>query len=96
MKRAVSPSQAMQRVRVGMVGLAAVVLLIGLASALFNAASREQPVVAPPRVEEVANVADPSNAAAATPAAEDNEPLAQLGVAPSATETSRVPAEQPQ
>ncbi|MDF2494967.1 hypothetical protein [Sphingomonas sp.] len=93
MKRAVPPSQAMQRVRVGMVGLAAVVLLIGLASALFNAASREQPVVAAPRVEEVANTTSPANVAAPAVPDDDNEPLAQLGVAPSATETGRAPAE---
>ncbi|MGJ3629790.1 hypothetical protein AB5I41_28620 [Sphingomonas sp. MMS24-JH45] len=35
-----------QRARVGLVGLAAVVLLIGLASAILSAVNREQPVTA--------------------------------------------------
>ncbi|ONF97267.1 hypothetical protein [Sphingomonas jeddahensis] len=77
----------MQRVRVGMVGLAAVVLLIGLASALFSAASREQPVAAAgaPRAEKTTNSTAANSVA---PVSEDNEPLAKLGVAPSATETA--------
>ena len=96
MKPVASTSQAMQRVRVGMVGLAAVVLLIGLASALFSAASREQPVAAAgaPPAEEVANMTAANSAA---PVSEANEPLAKLGVAPSATETAPpLPAPQQQ
>lgn len=95
MKSVAPSSQAMQRVRVGMVGLAAVILLIGLASAIFSAANREQPIAAPgaPRAEEVANM---TAANAASPADPDNEPLAQLGVAPSAAESPQpTPAPNP-
>lgn len=60
-----------------MVGLAVVILLIGLASAMFSAANREG-----------AAVTGPANATASAPSgnATDpaNEPLAELGVAPSA------------
>jgi hypothetical protein len=77
--------QTIQRVKVGMVGLAAVILLIGLASAIFSAADRERTVavggsnVAAAKV--VANAADPAN-----------EPLAELGVAPSADVNTSAPA----
>lgn len=94
MKPAASSTQIMQRVRVGMVGLAAVILLIGLASALFSAANREAPIEAAgaPNAAEVANMV----AANATAAAEaENEPLAQLGVAPSTSEASPAPEESP-
>ena len=37
-------AQAIQRVRVGMTGLAMVVVLIGVASAIFTSANRERPV----------------------------------------------------
>lgn len=60
-----------------MVGLAAVILLIGLASAIFSAANRERPAASNASsvaaVKLAANTADPAN-----------EPLAELGVAPSA------------
>lgn len=82
-----STSQTMQRVKVGMSGLAAVVLLIGLASAIFSAASRERPVDVPgaANIDVVATVM-PANGAA--PADATNEPLAELGVAPSATNSA--------
>ena len=53
------PAQTMQRVKVGVIGLAAVMLLIGLASAIFGSASRERPVsaVGAPKAEVVANMA---------------------------------------
>lgn len=75
-------SQSMQRVRVAMTGLAAVVVFIGLASALFNSAANEPPVTAigAARPEVVANMTDTAVANASS-----NEPLAELGVAPSAT-----------
>lgn len=38
--------QSMQRVRVGLTGLATVLLLIGVASAIFSSADEEAPVVA--------------------------------------------------
>lgn len=91
MKSSASQTQAMQRVKVGLVGLAAVVLLIGLASVIFSAANREKPVVAAgaPQAEAVANMTAAGNAAAA--ADTTNEPLADLGVAPSAKEATPVP-----
>jgi hypothetical protein len=80
MKPAQEPTQTMHRVRVGMIGLALVVLLIGLASAIFSVANREEPVAATgaPNAETVANMASLDNGAA-----DVAEPLAELGVAPS-------------
>ncbi len=73
----------MQRVKVGMIGLAAVMLLIGVAGIVFNAASREPPVVAAgaSKPDVVANLAVANGTARADVA---NEPLAELGVAPGA------------
>lgn len=83
MKSVAPQSQRMQRVKVGMVGLAAVILLIGLASALFSTVSREDPLVAAgaPKAEAVANMTVVNTTLPADPT---NEPLAELGVAPSA------------
>lgn len=83
--------QAMQRLKVGLIGLAAVLLLIGLASAVFNAVNRERPVVGiggaqSGRVAEMANTTEPAAA---------NEPLAELGVAPPATVEPTNQATQP-
>lgn len=74
--------QARQRIRVGMIGLAAVVLLIGLASAIFSTVNRERPVVAAgaAKPEVVANMAVPGTMPTAQTT---NEPLAELGVTPS-------------
>ena len=79
----------MQRVKVGMIGLAAVVLLIGIASAIFSAVNREQPiaVAGAPKADTVANLT-----IANTTADPANEPLAELGVAPGASETNSAPA----
>lgn len=87
--KAVAPlSQRMQRVKVGMVGLAAVVLLIGLASAIFSAANRERPIATAgaPKADAVANMTVMNTTLPADPT---NEPLAELGVAPGASETPR-------
>ena len=62
----------MQRARVGLIGLAAVILLIGLASIVMRAVSRERPVT-------VAGAVSPSTAAPAE-LANSSEPLADLGV----------------
>ncbi|OQW72579.1 MAG: hypothetical protein BVN32_14875 [Proteobacteria bacterium ST_bin14] len=83
MKNVSEPSHSIQRVKVGMTGLAFVMLLIGLASAIFSSASRE-PVPATaangPKPELIANLAAiPLNATEP-----EKEPLAELGVAPSA------------
>lgn len=70
----------MQRVRVGMTGLASVLLLIALANAVFSSASRAPAeAVGASKAATVANLADTviANATIAS------EPLAELGVAPS-------------
>jgi hypothetical protein len=76
------PSQSGQRVKVGMIGLAAVILLIGLASAIIGSATRERPVltVGAAQADVVANMAV-SNSVVAD---RTGEPLAEMGVAPSA------------
>ncbi|MFZ5749176.1 MAG: hypothetical protein ACOY45_16140 [Pseudomonadota bacterium] len=78
-------AQAMQRVRVGMTGLALVIVLIGLASAIFTSANRDEPVAAVggSKADVVANMTaeDEGN----TVAAKSDEPLAELGAAPSTT-----------
>lgn len=72
--------QTMQRVRVGMTGLASVALLIALASAIFSSVSDEAPVRADgaPKPDVVANLTAANQAATEA----SNEPLAELGVAP--------------
>lgn len=81
--------QSRQRVRVGMVGLAAVILLIGVASAIFSTVDRERPVAAAgaARPDVVANMSAPAAGPAVQPT---NEPLAELGVAPSTANTAAV------
>ena len=77
----------MQRVRVGMTGLAMVLVLIGLATAIFSSANRDEPVTAvgAPKASVVANIiVEPVNL---TIEKEKDEPLAELGVAPSASST---------
>lgn len=77
------PAQTSQRVRVGMIGLAAVLLLIGLAAAIFSTASKERPfiVAGGARPDVVANMAAGNNALpTVTPT---NEPLVELGITPS-------------
>ena len=82
MKRRSDPSQSMQRVKVGMIGLAVVVLLIGLASAIIGSATRDRPGMALGASQAVvANMAMANQAVAA-------EPLAELGVAPMAGNTA--------
>ena len=78
-------SQALQRVKVGITGLAAVILLIGLASAIMRTATRQ--------TSEAGAHAAPMNAAANMAdgnSADDpaGEPLAELGVAPSTSNAS--------
>jgi hypothetical protein len=77
--------QTSQRIKVGMIGLAAVLLLIGLAAAVFSTANREKPitVAGSARPDVVANlVATNQNAPVTGPT---NAPLTELGVAPSIT-----------
>lgn len=70
-------TQTMQRVKVGMTGLAVVLLLIGLASVVFNAANRNTPGAGALANSEIASNAALGNRADA------NEPLTELGVSPS-------------
>ncbi len=67
----------MQRVRIGITGLAVVFLIVLLAAAVvgFHAKDRSAPA---------ANTAEAANAAEAAPA----DPLAELGVAPGGTASS--------
>lgn len=76
-------AQATQRMRVGMIGLAAVLLLIGLAAAIFATATHERQVsaVGAANADVVANMVSGNSADAALVA---REPLAVLGVAPGA------------
>jgi cobalamin synthase len=78
-------SQAMQRVRVGMIGLAAVILLIGLASAIFSSVNRERAVP-------VGAVTGTGNVALASNAALPSEPLSELGAAPATDVNAAAPA----
>lgn len=66
-----------------MIGLAAVLLLIGLAAAIFSTASKEQPflVIGGAHPDVVANMAAGNSVLPADMAT--NEPLHELGVAPS-------------
>lgn len=83
--------QTMQRVKVGVIGLAAVLLLIGLAATVFSIVSRERPntAIGAPKADVAANLA---SANSSTPGdAATSEPLAELGVAPAASPTPAKP-----
>lgn len=80
----------MQRVKVGMIGLAAVVLLIALASAIIGSATRDRAGL----------TAGQGNTALATAAVNESveaadEPLAEMGVAPSAANLQEADAAAP-
>lgn len=81
------PHSSMQRVRVGLTGLATVMLLMGVASAIFTSARDEAPVVAEgaPKPEVVANMTEGMviNSAAEP----KDEPIAELGIAPRTAES---------
>lgn len=76
-------AQTSQRVKVGMIGLAAVFLLMVLAAAIFSTASKDQPVTVAgaARPDVVANMTQTGNTAQPATA---GEPLSELGVTPSA------------
>ena len=71
----------MHRVRVGMTGLVMVMVVIGLAGAIFSSASRDEPVSAIGASNQtvVANMTDGNFVVEKS----KEEPLAELGVAPS-------------
>lgn len=81
------PKQSMLRVRVGLTGLATVLLLIGVAYAVFSSANKEGPVLADgaSKPDVVANMTDGvmTNEAALT----KDEPIAELGIAPRTAES---------
>jgi len=81
----------MQRVRVGMTGLAAVLVLIALMSVVFTSATRDQPAatIGGSSAAVVANMTDTGNAAVEKG---KDEPLAELGAAPSTASTEAVDA----
>jgi hypothetical protein len=83
------PGQRMQRVRVGVTGLAAIVLVVLLATAIASSvrrnAANETAIVAPPPL--VPTVAAPPNTTGA-----NAEPLAQLGAAPGGAPNAPAPA----
>lgn len=83
-------AQTMQRVRVGMTGLLIVLVLIGLASAIFSSANRDVPVAAigAPNASVVANMTDGSGNTVAEKG--KDEPLAEMGVTPSTGATEAV------
>ncbi|WP_433910075.1 hypothetical protein [Sphingomonas yabuuchiae] len=80
----------MQRVKVGMIGLAAVILLIAIASTILGSINRDEPPVVAAGAAQSNMVADMTVTNTATPAS--NEPLAELGVAPAPVNT-QAPAE---
>lgn len=71
----------MQRIRIGLTGLAVVFVIVMIAGALVRGASNETPVIQP------AGIAEPPAAQITNKSGEANkpvsEPLAELGVAPS-------------
>jgi hypothetical protein len=79
--------ERVQRVRAGVTGLAAVLVIAGLAGAIFNSASEERPV-GPTGTKDAEAVATITGNTAT--AVETNEPLAELGVAPATTNESAV------
>ncbi len=79
-------TQTVQRVRVGVTGLAVVLLLILLASALMRSVGHERGSA--PRAELAANLV-------AANAADANEPLAEIGAAPAAQANESNPAAPP-
>ena len=74
--------QTTQRVRVGMIGLAAVLLFVGLAAAILSMVGHDRAGAAGGAARSPAVDRMLDNQAGA---ARDREPLAELGAAPSAT-----------
>lgn len=91
MKNAHEPGQSMQRVKVGITGLAIVLLLIALASAILRSVSHERPVAQPgaSKADVVANIAAVNTTDPA------GEPLAEIGVAPAGQGNAAAPATAP-
>jgi hypothetical protein len=77
----------MQRVRIGLTGLAFVFLAVLLAAVFTRNPTREAPIT--PNLIEQQKSGVPTPALAAPVAARPTEPLAQLGVAPGNTDSNR-------
>jgi len=75
----------MQRVRIGLTGLAFVFLAVLLAAVFTRNPTREAPITPNLIAQQKAGVAAPPQAAPAAP----TEPLAQLGVAPGNADSNR-------
>lgn len=80
--------EGLQRVQIGLTGLAGVVLLVGLANIVIDKARVDGPTLPPPAVPTI----DVNAAAAATT---PRDPLTELGVQPAPEQTSIVPDLQP-
>jgi hypothetical protein len=83
--------ERVQRVRAGVTGLAAVLVIAGLAGAIFNSASEERPV-GPTGTADAQVAATITGNTATAIESSPNEPLAELGVAPATTNESAVAA----
>jgi len=83
--------QTMQRVKVGVIGLATVLLMIALAATIFGIVSREKPgtAIGAAKADVAANLTMSNGAVPAAGAT--SEPLAELGVAPAASPTPSKP-----
>jgi len=75
----------MQRVRIGLTGLAFVFLAVLLAAVFTRNPTREAPITPNLIAQQKAGVAAPPQASPAAP----TEPLAQLGVAPGNADSNR-------
>lgn len=72
--------EGLQRVQIGLTGLAGVVLLVGLANIVIEKAKLDEQAMPPAVVPTLSNGQGAVNAAGGQP----REPLAELGVTPSA------------
>jgi|GEM_PF-1100565 len=77
----------MQRVRVGLTGLAFVLLIVALVSVVFGAASDEKPVMPQSDLANMMMPMAPADGNAAVEAEKPADPIAELGVAPSSATT---------
>ncbi|WP_244646453.1 hypothetical protein [Sphingomonas sp. CFBP 8760] len=78
MKGRPEPSQSFQRIKVGLIGLIAVVVLIATASTIIASATHERAVGGSAQANLVAEIAASNDMVPET-----GEPLAEMGVAPS-------------
>lgn len=78
--------EGLQRVQIGLTGLAGVILLVGLANIVIDKAKLDVAVQPPPTVSTLDN---------ANALAQPKEPLAELGVTPSMSQSQVVPDLQP-